>query len=106
MSDNDDVGLCGIDGDDNSPITHKSFNRWAARSMKHHLVPLKVQVADHGQKIDELNDTINDWLTRLDASFKTLKTLIWIVGGVISAVVLLANYPHEVVAFIQLFAKK
>ena len=106
MADNDDIGLCGIDGEDDTPITHRAFNRWAARSMRHHLVPLKIQVADQGRKIDELGNIINDWLTRVDASFKTLKTVIWVVGGVICTVVALANYPNEVIAFLRLFAKQ
>lgn len=63
-------------------------------------------LAEQGKKIDELSGTINEWLTRLDASFKTMRTLVWVVGLIVSGIVLIANYPSEVITILRAVAKE
>lgn len=106
MDEHDNADLCGIDGKPDEVVTISMFNRFARRVMVGHVQPLKVQVAEQGKKIDELSGTINEWLTRLDASFQTMRTLVWVVGLIVSVIVLIANYPSEVITILRAVAKE
>lgn len=80
----DDVALCGIDGKDSDPITHRAFNLWARRAMIHHVTPLTKQ-------LNHINNMLNEHLIDERVQMAKLTTTIRIVGIGLAALISLVN---------------
>jgi hypothetical protein len=46
MNNNDDQFACGLDGEEEDPVTIGRFNRWVAVAVRHHMIPVKKQISD------------------------------------------------------------
>lgn len=73
MTPEDDPALCGIDGADGEPVTHRAFNVWARRAMIHHVTPLTKQLRD-------MNKALITHLQEEEVQMAKINTTIKVVG--------------------------
>lgn len=66
---------CGIDGEDNAPVTHRAHNRFIARVLVGHIKPMHSKL----QELDKWNKDAEKLLTKAEGALIAVKWL----GGVL-----------------------
>ena len=83
---------CGIEGDDGEPVQVGRFNRWLAMGMRHHLIPMKNELAEIHTTLD--THIMEDKLMQAQilGGLKVLTWLIPVLAVVVPGALLLVIY--------------
>jgi len=88
----DDDAFCGLDEPPEDAVKVKTFNRWLARAMRHHVLPLKDQTARLEATLEKHIHEEELMLAKIQGGVSTLKWMVPVLNIVIPALALLVVY--------------